>query len=190
MGDQASHPMHKNENEKRGTVQSFNISPKGSYEGLLVESKGEVIQVNFPLEWSASIAGIAAPGQQVHLEVEPHEQHDHGLHPVYRLRSVSNEKKEKFPSSESNHKDGHFTGTVTRLNYALHGEVNGAILDTGDFLHVKPHGANALGLEVGMKVKGTGARKPMVGEHHVIEADEVNGVRLEKKEKPKKHAHD
>ncbi len=186
--------MHKNEHEKQGTLQSFNISPKGSYEGLLVESEGQIVQVNFPQEWSAAIAGLAAPGEQIHLQVEPHEKNGYGEHPVYRLLSISNQKKEKFPSGESNHeKDGHFSGTVTRLNYALHGEVNGAILNTGDFLHVKPHGADALALKLGMKVKGTGVKKPLLGGHHVIEADEVNGVHIdkkgEKKDKPKKHAH-
>ena len=183
--------MHKNENEKKGTFKSFNISPKGNYEGLLVESEGQIIQVNFPQEWSSALAGLAVPGEQVQLQVEPHEKNGHGEHPVYRLLSMSNQKKEQFPPSESKHeKDGPFSGTVTRLNYALHGEVNGAILNTGDFLHVKPQGATALGLEVGMKVKGSGVTKPMVGGHRVIEADEVNGVRLEKKDKPKKHAHD
>ena len=36
-----------------------------------------------------------------------------------------------------------------------------------------------------MSVKGSGHRKPMVGGYQVIEADEVNGVHLEKKPKKK-----
>jgi hypothetical protein len=67
--------------------------------------------------------------------------------------------------------------------------VNGALLESGDFLHVKPHGAAALELRAGMKVKGTGSSKPMFDGHRVIEATEVNGVLMEKSQNPRKKAH-
>ena len=35
-----------------------------------------------------------------------------------------------------------FAGNVERLNDSLRGEVNGGILDGGDFLHPKPHGGS------------------------------------------------
>ena len=182
--------MPKNAQKKSGIVQSFNVSPKGHYEGLLLENKGELLQVNFPQEWSSTIADLAAPGKSIHIEVESHEKDGHGLHPVYRLLSLSNEKQGTFSLDESNGSgNGHFAGKVERLNYALNGEVNGAILDTGDFLHLKPHGAAALELALGMKVKGTGASRPMIGGHRVIEAAEVNGVALGQKPKPGKKAH-
>ena len=78
---------------------------------------------------------------------------------------------------------------MERLNFAVHGEVNGAVLDSGDFLHLKPHGAAAIDLTVGINVKGKGPTKPMVGGRRVIEAEEVNGIQMEKKPKPKKKAH-
>ncbi|MDQ2774339.1 MAG: hypothetical protein M3Y57_05335 [Acidobacteriota bacterium] len=167
--------MPNNALRKQGTVQAFNVSPKGAYEGLLLQTKDELIQVNFPQEFAAAMSDLAASAADVQLEVEAQKVDGHACHPVYRLLNVMNGKE--------------FAGKVTRLNYALHGEVNGAILDSGDFLHVKPQGAAALKLKVGMKVKGTGSTKPMVGGHRVIEADEVNGVRIEKKPKPKKKAH-
>ena len=177
-------------NKKSGIVQSFNVSPKGTYEGLLLESSGELLQINFPQEWGAAIAAIVAPGNHIEAEIEPQDAHAHASHPVYQLRHLSNDKQEKFPLEQSNGSgNGHFSGKVERLNYALHGEINGAILDTGDFLHVKPQGAVALELAAGMKVKGTGPTKPMVGGHRVIEAEEVNGMHLEKKPKPKRKAH-
>ena len=77
---------------------------------------------------------------------------------------------------------------MQRLNYALHGEVNGAILDSGDFLHLKPHGARVLQLVVGMDVKGVGSTKLATCGHRVIDAKEVNGVQVEKKPGPKKKA--
>jgi hypothetical protein len=144
-----------------------------------------LIQINFPREWSATIAELAQPGQKIRAEVEPEETHGHPAHPVYRLLSIKAEKKTISLEPSNGDVKNSFKGKVERLNYALHGEVNGAILDTGDFLHVKPHGAASLNLEVGMSVKGSGHRKPMVGGHRVIEAEEVNGIHLEKKPKKK-----
>jgi len=171
---------------KHGTVQAFNVSPKGAYEGLLLETEGEVIQTNFPQSFGATMADLASAGTEIQVEIEPEEVDGHACHPVFRLLTVANAGQKKFSLVEG---DSQFSGKVERLNYALHGEVNGAILDTGDFLHVKPHGAAALELTVGMKVKGTGSTKPMSGGHRVIEAEEVNGIHMEKKAKPKKKAH-
>ena len=87
----------------------------------------------------------------------------------------------------NNHGHGRFAGRIERLNYALHGEVNGGILDSGDFLHLKPEGARAVKLKAGMKVEGRGGIKPMVGGHSVIEADDVNGIAIPHHKTKKKH---
>jgi hypothetical protein len=162
--------------EKTGIVETFNVSPKGTHEGLLMKIDGEIIQINFRHDFATEIAAVAAEGKELKAEVEPEEVHGHPSHSVFRLLSLGGH-------------NGHFTGKVKHLNYALHGEANGAILDSGDFLHVKPHAAASLHLKPGMKVKGTGALKPMFDGHHVIEATEVNGVQMEKKPKPRKKAH-
>ncbi len=177
--------MSSHARRKHGTVQAFNISPKGAYEGLLLQTGGELIQINFPQSFSATMSDLASAGTELQVEVEPEEVDGHACHPVYRLLTGASAANEKFSLAEE---DVQFSGKVERLNYALHGEVNGAILDTGDFLHVKPHGAAALKLSVGTKVKGTGSTKPMVGGRWVIEADEVNGIAIDKKPKPKKKA--
>lgn len=162
---------------KRGTVQAFNISPKGSYEGLLLEEEdGELVQINFGHEMASLLPEPGTVGVPIALEVEPEPQHGKSCHPVFRLTSVK---------GANGNGTRRFSGTVSRLNYALHGEANGGILDSGDFLHLKPHGAAAINLEVGMHVAGSGKAKPMVGGHSVIEADEVNGIRIGEKPKPK-----
>ena len=113
----------------------------------------------------------------------------HPSHPVYQLVSLKNGDKHQVSVAAFSHDDSNpFSGVVERLNYALHGEVNGGILDTGDFLHLKPQGATALNISVGMKVQGIGSIKPAIGGHRVIEAEEVNGIKLDKKPKPKKKA--
>jgi hypothetical protein len=156
--------------EKTGIVQAFNVSPKGTLEGLLMKIDGGVIQINFRQEFTTEITSVAAEGKELRVDVEPEEAHGLPNHPVFRLLSLG----------------GHnapFAGKVKRLNYALHGEANGAILDSGDFLHVKPHGAIALDLKPGMNVKGTGSSKPMFDGNRVIEATEVNGIQMEKRPK-------
>jgi hypothetical protein len=162
---------------KHGTIQAFNISPKGSYEGLLLQEKGgELVQINFGHEMAAVLSESGHVGDPISLDVEAEPAHGKPSHPVFRLVAMK---------GGNGNGGGHFSGTVARLNYALHGEVNGGILDTGDFLHLKPHGAAALDLKVGMNVSGLGKAKPMVGGHSVIEAEEVNGIRIEQKPKPK-----
>ena len=179
--------MTKDALQKHGIVQSFNISPKGAYEGLLFKTGGELIQINFPQELSTEIADLASPGKEIQLEIETAEVHGRACHPVYRLIGIADSEKGSFSLKNDGHQRRQFSGQIERLNYALHGEVNGAILNTGDFLHLKPHGAAALELKIGMQVHGTGSTKPMVGGHQVIEAEEVNGISMEKK--PKKKAH-
>ncbi|MDQ2840183.1 MAG: hypothetical protein M3Y72_03915 [Acidobacteriota bacterium] len=180
--------MAKDALQKHGTVQSFNVSPKGAYEGLLFKTGGELIQINFPQELSAEIADLAGQGKEIQVEIEPAEMHGRACHPVYRLVGIAGSEKGRLSSRADGHQRQQFSGQIERLNYALHGEVNGAILNTGDFLHVKPHGAAVLELKIGMQVKGTGSTKPMFGGHQVIEAHEVNEISIEKK--PKKKAHE
>jgi hypothetical protein len=175
--------------KKQGTVKSFNFSPKGSYEGLLLQTgSSKTVQINFPQHLAARISAIAPEGAAVEAEVETEAEKGHPAHPVYRLIHLKAGEQKLSADDAEQDEDSSFSGTVKRLNYALHGEVNGAVLNNGDFLHVKPHGARELELQVGMEVEGTGATKPTIDGHVVIEADEVNGIQIEKKPKPKKKA--
>jgi hypothetical protein len=125
----------------RGEVSAFNISPKGHVEGVLLETSKGRAQVNFPKHdrdaLSASLKVRAKVALQVKLENDDEE------HPVYELCDA----------------DAKVTGTVVRLNYALHGEVNGCHLDDGTFVHLKPEGAKKYSLRVGDRVKAIGARR-------------------------------
>jgi hypothetical protein len=161
--------------KKNGTIEALNMSPKGHYEGLLLRTGKRLIQINFPKHQSDLAATLKA-GDEIAAEVEAEEPHGEREHPVFRLIHLEN--------SAGNT----FSGRIVRLNYALHGEVNGGILDSGDFLHLKPEGARALGIELGMKVEGSGARKPTADGHFVIEAEEVNGIAIEHGKARKKHA--
>ena len=82
-------------------------------------------------------------------------------------------------------------GTVKQINYARHGEPNGAILERGEFLHLRPEGAKAIDLQVGQKLSFEGEIKTSPAGHIVIEAHIVNGAAIDhpKKPEPKKKAH-
>jgi hypothetical protein len=169
--------------KKTGTLQSLNVSPKGFYEGFLLKAGKNVIQVNLPKEHLQSFADGWPPDAEISVEVEAEEPWGAPAHKVFRLvRVIGNGHRD----AEEQHRQ--FSGRIERLNYALHGEVNGGILDSGDFLHLKPEGAQAVGLEVGMAVEARGKTKPMPGGRFVIEADEVNGAPIMHPEGKKKRA--
>jgi hypothetical protein len=85
-------------------------------------------------------------------------------------------------------------GVVVHLNFAKNGEPNGAVLDSGYFVHIKPRAAQAIGLRVGQKLQVRGKLKmSSSGGQKVIEADSINGVdvtsaRAAKKAKPAQSA--
>ncbi len=121
-----------------GTVLGFNIGPKGHIDGALVETANGLAQLTFPKHTADSLARGMHPGSIVgfHVELET----EAGGHPVYLVCDEE--------SSAS--------GQIVRLNYALHGAINGYHLEDGTFLHCKPDGAEQYDLHVGESVKATG----------------------------------
>ena len=80
--------------------------------------------------------------------------------------------------------EGHasYSGTVVRLNFARHGEVNGVVLDSGHFIHTRPDGMAKLQLAVGDRVEAQGDALPLVnGTGMVVEAITVNGQAIGKR---------
>ena len=151
----------------RGEIISFNISPKGHIEGALVETKTGIAQVNFHKHDGQSLARSMPVGSSIDLKVSI--ENEEGPHPVF---VVDDEEAEA-------------TGTVVRLNYALHGDVNGYHLDDGTFVHVRPKGAKKYQMLVGEMVKATGSRHPgtdaVVLEAHAVERvqkHEVQGIEV------------
>ncbi len=166
--------------KKTGTIEALNVSPKGFYEGFLLRAGQKLVQINLPKHDHALAEKGLEAGKKITVEVEPEKRHGEPTHEVFRLLSVA--------GIDGDSATRQFSGRIERLNYALHGEVNGGILDSGDFLHLKPEGARALKLKLGMQVEGHGRTKPMVDGHSVIEAEMVNGVEIEHHKAKKKHA--
>ena len=66
-------------------------------------------------------------------------------------------------------------GVVKRINYTRHGEANGVVLESGDFVHLKPAGMKRVALKVGDHVSAEGPAALMPLGQQVVEAETVNG---------------
>ena len=166
-----------------GTVQGFNYAPRGEVEGLMIKTADRVVQINLPRDLGPIIASKAAVGSQVQLSAIP--QMGMPDHPVYDFYSMKSGDREIRMPSPADEKFVHVEATVKQLNYARHGEVNGAVLDSGDFVHFGPDAAGALNLQPGMKLTLDGVARPMLtGPHQSIEAVAVNGQMLQRRPRP------
>lgn len=147
---QSAATMAKKKLSLTGKVVAHNYSPKGEIEGLMVDTKDGLAQLNLP-KHGGPIVDI---GKKISLEVDPHDQE--GDHPVYLMA--------ESPDT--------LEGRVERFNYSRHGEVNGYHLANGTFVHVKPDGARRSKVAIGDRIRASGQRKQ--GAHAiVIETDAV-----------------
>jgi hypothetical protein len=180
-------PMVKQDEPKfvkfQGLLQEFNLSPKGGIEGFLLHnSDGQTVQVNVTPECFAVVRGI---GQNVEATVEPQKESSKrrkGDHPVYRLISLTG--KDGQALVFANRGDGEVVtvqGIVKRINYTRHGEANGVVLESGEFIHLKPDGMRHAGLKVADHVTAAGPASLMPLGQQVIEATTVNGVAVASK---------
>ncbi len=165
-----------------GQLLQFNYSPKGGYEGLLLETKDGIVQINFAHEHAPNLVASIKPSAALIIKGEPWNDDRPGDHPVFELVEIKvNGKAIKIDSTAT------VSGTVVKLNYAKHGVVNGAVLDTGDFVHLRPHGADAVSLMLGQKLSAKGEAKPkQFGAGTVIEAHTANGIDLDHHKAAKK----
>jgi len=155
----------------KGAVERFNHSPEGRYESLLLKSGDKLVQVNFPKTMAAELTKAVATGDQISVVAVAVEAK--GDHPVYRLQKLTTAKGGEIAMERKLH------GVVKYLNYTRHGEVNGAVLENGDFVHLGPKGAKLVKLAIGEKLSMEGAATTMSDGNLVMEEpSEVNGVKM------------
>jgi len=160
-----------------GTLQQLLFSPKGGIEGLLLTMDSRSIQVSIEPRDADANALNDAVGKQV--EVKASADHSpktkHGAHPVYKLDSITKLAGRAYKSNGTQP----IKGVVASIHYAKHGEPNGVILESGEFIHTRPHGMRKLKLDVGSKVVAHGEARTTVLGTALIEAHEVNRVTIE-----------
>lgn len=172
----------------KGVVERFNYSPQGSYESLLVKSGDKLVQVNFPPHMMTEMTASVATGDQIGVVAVAED--SKGDHPVYKLQKLTTAKgvdvvmrepkPGEHPKPESVEKPENVEkveGVVKYLNYAHRGEVNGAVLESGDFIHLGPHGVELVKLAVGQKLSIEGAAATKVDGYRAMDhPSKVNGV--------------
>jgi hypothetical protein len=157
-------------------------SPRGTIEGALLQVDGAAAQVVCDPhdDQQGQVFASLPAGQHIQLRARPEPASPKGeaQHPVYRfeaLLSVGGKKPARAKPGAADDPAA-FSGVVARLNFARHGEPNGVVLDSGDFIHTRPDGMRQLGLAVGDKVVARGDAQPLAhGSGQVVEASEVNG---------------
>ena len=167
-----------------GALEYFNYSPKGGYEALILATKKGLVQINFEPEHAADLSCSLKAGEMVTVKVDRFDEASEAERPVYQLHGYKVHGVEHKPQTNMQVK-----GVVKRLNHTRHGEVNGGVLDTGDFIHLKPRGARAVQLAVGQTITASGQASAMLFEdYRVIEVEKANGIDLTKLNQAKKGA--
>jgi hypothetical protein len=167
-----------------GSLSHFNYSPKGEPEALMLSTSKGLVQINFPAAQGSTLVARLKEGEKIKVKATPLEDTHKSVHPVHQL-----DEWESGSGPVKIHAVIEVEGTVKRFNYTRHGEVNGVVLESGDFIHLKPHGARAADLTVGSKVKAKGPGHQMgVSGLRVVEAERINGLHLEKLEAARKTA--
>jgi hypothetical protein len=164
-------------------------SPKGGIEGALLHAGNDPVQLVFEPHGGPGAEAFAKlkAGEAVSVEAHAEAPSDKGeaQHLVYRFERLISVNGHK-PAKPAPGAQALFSGTVVRLNFARHGEANGVVLDSGDFIHTKPDGMAKLKLEVGDRVEADGPARPLVdGSGQVVEASVVNGKPIGKPKPPK-----
>jgi hypothetical protein len=174
----------------RGVLQEFNLSPKGGIEGFVLHSEGQTVQVNVSSD--VGFAVVRGIGQNVEATVaaEPATaKHSKGEHPVFSLVTLKGADGKALIHSAGDGAIATVQGVVKRINYTRHGEANGVVLESGDFVHVKPAGMKRVALKVGDHVTAEGTSASMPLGQLVIEAKTVNGIDLLSRKPAKASGH-
>jgi hypothetical protein len=158
-----------------GTVDGFNRDPRGRVNSMVIKTAaGKLDQFNLPPDLGDAAMNIAADGQNV--TVVGSAERTVGDRTIYRLSKLTGADGKSAltaPTPGVPEPTETIEGTVRRLNISGHGEVDGALLDTGDYVHTGVEAGTEL--TVGGKLSVTGIARPMVGGHRAVEADTVNG---------------
>jgi hypothetical protein len=175
--------------EKDGQVWSIEgivlhpiYSPKGGIEGVMLDADGVPVQFVFGHGPDGAAAfGKVEPGQRVTLEGSearpwPEGENAHAVYGFKRLAGIDGK------AADDGGQPTHTRGKVVRMNYGRHGEANGVLLDSGDFIHVRPDRFATLGIAPGDQVEASGPGRPLAdGSGRVIDAEALNGKLLDKK---------
>ena len=158
-----------------GTVDGFNRDPRGRVNSVVVKTAdGKLDQFNLPPDVGDIAMRVAADGQRVTAVGSPERTvGDRTIFRLSKLTGADGKATLTAPTPGMPEPTETVEGTVRRLNVSPRGEVDGAVLDGGDYVHTGPQAA--AGLAVGGKLSVVGVARPMADGHRAVEATAVNG---------------
>ena len=163
-----------------GTCRQLLYSPKGGIEGVLLAVKGRTLQVSLSADEGAALSRATAPGKRLRVLASA----DHSpktrdaAHPMYQFASLADAAGHPIALPTDEPGATVIKGEVAALHFARHGQPNGVVLDTGEFIHMRPHGMAAAGLGLGAKVRAVGEERMTLLVSRMLEARQVNGIDL------------
>lgn len=156
------------------------FSPKGEIEGALLTVKGALLQLSVTRAIGAMLALVTRPGKRLRvLALLDHSPKTaDGAHPVYHFTSFADATGQPIDPPGANPAHARINGVVAAVHYARHGQPNGVMLASGEFIHLRPQGMVRAGLGVGAKVAAVGERRLTVLGTPMLEAHQVNRITL------------
>jgi len=148
----------------------------------MLQAGDKLVQVNLSPEEGPEIKEAFAAGDHVTVTAVPED--SKGDHSVVRAQTIRGTDGRQFTlGPKGPPRPGPLDtihGKIKWLNFARHGEVNGAVLENGDFVHLGPHANAEFQLAVGQMLTVEGPARPLSGGHRMIEhAVRVNGQELQ-----------
>jgi hypothetical protein len=167
---------HNDKSERlSGRLEQLLFSPKGGIEGLMLKVDSKPVQVSMKARSVDAHALNEAVGKPIEVQASADHSPKTNAHPVYQLDSITKLAGRAFKLNGTQPTEG----VVAHIHYAKHGEPNGVILESGEFIHTRPRGMEKLNLHVGSKVIAHGEARTTVLGTSLIEAHKVNRVTLE-----------
>jgi hypothetical protein len=158
-----------------GSVEGFNLTPRGTVAGVLIKTDAGLAQFNTPPDMGANLKQSVSVGDTVDAQGFPLQ--GRSDHPVYELSSIQGPKGQKLTiAAPWDVHLVHVEGKVKQLNYSREGRVDGAQLDNGDLVHLGPAAEQMPQLSSGQKLTVDGYGRPTPDGHQAIDAIQVNGT--------------
>jgi hypothetical protein len=164
-----------------GKCERLLFSRKGGVDGVLIRiRRAGIVQVAMHAADGMFLARCTAPGKPIRLLAIP----DHSAkaarspHPVYIFCSYADPQGKAIESDELLPADIRMGGTVAALHFARHGQPNGVVLESGEFIHLRPRGMLKVAPVIGAVITAIGQLRITLLGTRMLEAHQINGESL------------